>query len=92
MIDALGYWNFSLKGRLSTASGLLDPLCRSANTFSSVRPGSLTDEKVFADACWALSYLSDGTNDKIQSVSVFFLIDFVHDHVLTSIIGFWALL
>ena len=28
------------------------------------------DEDVLTDACWALSYLSDGTNDKIQ-VSVF---------------------
>ncbi|GFZ13769.1 Importin subunit alpha like [Actinidia chinensis var. chinensis] len=26
------------------------------------------DEEVITDACWALSYLSDGTNDKIQAV------------------------
>ncbi|KAK8987985.1 hypothetical protein V6N11_065587 [Hibiscus sabdariffa] len=28
----------------------------------------LNDEEVLSDACWALSYLSDGTNDKIEAV------------------------
>jgi hypothetical protein len=27
-----------------------------------------TDEEVLTDSCWALSYLSDGTDDKIQAV------------------------
>lgn len=26
------------------------------------------DDEILTDACWALSYLSDGTNDKIQAV------------------------
>lgn len=28
----------------------------------------VNDTDILADACWALSYLSDGPNDKIQSV------------------------
>jgi hypothetical protein len=27
-----------------------------------------SDEEAVSDACWALSYLSDGSNEKIQAV------------------------
>lgn len=27
-----------------------------------------TDEEILSDACWTLSYLSDGPNDRIQSI------------------------
>lgn len=32
------------------------------------RLATSSDEEVLTDACWALSYLSDGTNDRIQAV------------------------
>lgn len=57
----------------------LSNLCRNKNpppSFESVKPClpvfskllHYDDNLVIADVCWALSYLTDGTNDKIQAV------------------------
>ncbi|XP_012526791.1 importin subunit alpha [Monomorium pharaonis] len=57
----------------------LSNLCRNKNpppVFESIRPLlpvfncllSYTDRDVLADTCWALSYLTDGANEKIQAV------------------------
>ncbi|CAN8274973.1 unnamed protein product [Cochlearia groenlandica] len=63
---------------LRNATWTLSNFCRGKPqpSFDQVRPAlpalerliHSTDEEVLTDACWALSYLSDGTNDKIQSV------------------------
>ncbi|XP_022741616.1 importin subunit alpha-2-like isoform X1 [Durio zibethinus] len=63
---------------LRNATWTLSNFCRGKPQppFDQVRPAlpSLkhlvhsNDEEVLTDACWALSYLSDGTNDKIQAV------------------------
>ncbi|KAJ6319021.1 hypothetical protein OIU76_014376 [Salix suchowensis] len=63
---------------LRNATWTLSNFCRGKPqpSFEQVRPAlpalerlvHSTDEEVLTDACWALSYLSDGTNDKIQAV------------------------
>lgn len=67
-------------GRLTmtrNAVWALSNLCRGKNPppeFGKVSPGlpvlarllSQSDPDLLSDACWALSYLSDGPNDKIQ--------------------------
>ncbi|KAJ0092139.1 hypothetical protein Patl1_24834 [Pistacia atlantica] len=63
---------------LRNATWTLSNFCRGKPPapFDQVKPALValrhlifsTDEEVLTDACWALSYLSDGTNDKIQAV------------------------
>ncbi|CAN0072366.1 unnamed protein product [Discosporangium mesarthrocarpum] len=63
---------------LRNATWTLSNFCRGKPqpNFEHVRPALPTlsqlihsvDEEVLTDACWALSYLSDGQNDKIQAV------------------------
>jgi importin subunit alpha-1 len=63
---------------LRNATWTLSNFCRGKPQpeFSLVAPALPTlaqlihsaDEEVLTDACWALSYLSDGSNDKIQAV------------------------
>jgi importin subunit alpha-1 len=63
---------------LRNATWTLSNLCRGKPQppFDLVRPALKIlahlvysgDEEVLTDACWALSYLSDGSNDKIQAV------------------------
>lgn len=63
---------------LRNATWTLSNFCRGKPQpkFEQVKPAlpalerliNSSDEEVLTDACWALSYLSDGTNDKIQAV------------------------
>ncbi|XP_051127741.1 importin subunit alpha-1a-like [Andrographis paniculata] len=79
MVPLLVQLNVSSKlSMLRNATWTLSNFCRGKPQppFEQVRPAlpalqrlvTSNDDEVLADACWALSYLSDGTNDKIQAV------------------------
>ncbi|KAL6532544.1 hypothetical protein OROGR_014514 [Orobanche gracilis] len=79
LIPLLGQLNENAKlSMLRNATWTLSNFCRGKPQppFEQVRPTLpalqrliySNDEEVLTDACWALSYLSDGTNDKIQAV------------------------
>eukprot|EP00216_Chloropicon_sp_CCMP2111_P006698 CAMPEP_0198236534 /NCGR_PEP_ID=MMETSP1446-20131203/2403_1 /TAXON_ID=1461542 ORGANISM="Unidentified sp, Strain CCMP2111" /NCGR_SAMPLE_ID=MMETSP1446 /ASSEMBLY_ACC=CAM_ASM_001112 /LENGTH=562 /DNA_ID=CAMNT_0043918309 /DNA_START=98 /DNA_END=1786 /DNA_ORIENTATION=+ len=79
MAPLLGQLNENSKvSMLRNATWTLSNFCRGKPQpqFDMVRPAlpvlaqlvTSTDEEVLTDALWALSYLSDGTNDRIQAV------------------------
>jgi hypothetical protein len=61
---------------LRNATWALSNLCRGKPDFQAVAPALETlshlifsrDDKVLTDTCWALSYLTEGPNDQIQTV------------------------
>ncbi len=53
-------------GNTAISTALVSPQVKSALP-ALARLIHSQDEEVLTDACWALSYLSDGTNDKIQA-------------------------
>ncbi|OVA16734.1 Armadillo [Macleaya cordata] len=79
LLPLLGQLNEHSKlSMLRNATWTLSNFCRGKPPapFEQVKPAlpalqhliHSSDEEVLTDACWALSYLSDGTNDKIQAV------------------------
>ncbi|CAH9055074.1 unnamed protein product [Cuscuta europaea] len=79
LIPLLSQLNENAKlSMLRNATWTLSNFCRGKPQppFEQVKPAlsalqglvHANDEEVLTDACWALSYLSDGTNDKIQAV------------------------
>ncbi|CAG9134331.1 unnamed protein product [Plutella xylostella] len=67
------------RARLNTAVWTYSNLCRNKNPlvdFELVAPAlpyisellTIEDQDALADACWALSYLTDGPNDRIEAV------------------------
>ncbi|GMI69458.1 IMPORTIN ALPHA, IMPORTIN ALPHA ISOFORM 1, importin alpha isoform 1 [Hibiscus trionum] len=79
LVPLLAQFNEHAKlSMLRNATWTLSNFCRGKPqpSFEQTKPALPTlerlihsnDEEVLTDACWAMSYLSDGTNDKIQAV------------------------
>ncbi|XP_047975371.1 importin subunit alpha-1-like isoform X1 [Salvia hispanica] len=79
LVPLLSHFNDKSKlSMLRNATWALSNLCRGKPQphFEQLKPALLAltllihmnDEEVLTDACWALSYLSDGVNEKIQAV------------------------
>ena len=73
MVSNLGAWQQQINTQtidVLLLHPLLHPLLLQVSPCLSVLSWLLfvNDTDILADACWALSYLSDGPNDKIQAV------------------------
>lgn len=79
LVPLLAQFNEHAKlSMLRNATWTLSNFCRGKPqpSFDQTKPALPTlerlinsnDDEILTDACWALSYLSDGTNDKIQAV------------------------
>ena len=64
MLVLIVIWNFSfLAPRMDIITKILPTLNKLMATHE--------DTEVLADACWAMSYLTDGNNDRIQVIISF---------------------